>query len=161
MKAILSSILLLAGSINFALAGAGGAESHEEVSEGLVNEMMGMMTQMSKITNVGDAEAFAKTIPQVKAKMKVLLRSAKALPAPTEAEKQAFTKRMNEAEEKAGPAMMQMMMGLAQNPDAEAIGKVLAEVMEDKEMEEVANALEAIYKVEEKGDAVPPKLNVE
>lgn len=164
MKTILSSVLMLTASINFVFAGTVKADSHTEVLDGAINQMMGIMTQMSKIANAKDAEAFAKTIPQVKAKMKSLLSSAQALPAPTEAEKLAFAKRMDEAEKKAGPAMMQMMMGLAENPDAEAIAKALTEVMEDKELKEVADALEAIYETDKtKGGAcpTPPKLNVE
>ena len=52
---------------------------------------------------------------------------------------------MDAAEEKLGPQMMAMMMGLAQNPDAEAIGKVLESVMEDEEMEKVVGELEDLY----------------
>ena len=130
----------------------GGAEvsaaSHAEIADGVVTTMSDMMTQMTTIKDVASAEAFAAKMPEVKSKMKGYLEAAQSLSAPTDEEKAAFEAKMNEAQEKAGPAMMAMMMSMSQNPDAEAIGKIMESVMEDEEMEKVVETLEGIYKVE-------------
>lgn len=125
------------------------AKTHAEISEGVVDEMTGLMTDMAGIKDVASAEAFAKSMPDRKAKVKSLLKAAQALEAPTAEEKAAYQLKMNAAQEKAGPAMMAMMMGMSQNPEAEAIGEIMEKVMEDEEMEEVSSALEDIYAVEE------------
>lgn len=127
------------------------AKTHAEVSDGVVEMMSTMMTDMAGIKDVASAEAFAKNMPESRSKIKDLLKAAQALPAPTEEEKAAYQEKMNAAQEKAGPAMMAMMMGMSQNPDAEAIGKVMEGVMGDEEMEQVTSALEDIYAVEEEG----------
>ena len=145
MKTILSIVMLIA------TAGAGGAVSHAEVTDAAIKEMTGVIKRMSKVTDIPSAEAFAKQMPEMKVSFRNLLRAAQQLPAPTDEEKKAFAKRMKQVEEEAGPMMMEMMMGLATNPDAEAIGKILQEAMMDEDMEEITEALEAIYEAGEKG----------
>ena len=156
MKSILSAIAIFATS--FALMSCGGkgdaetevsAKTHADISQGVVSVMTEMMTEMSKVNDVASAEAFAAKMPEVKTQMKAYLEAAQKLSAPTAEEKAAFDKAMNDAQEKAGPAMMAMMMGMSQNPEAEAIGKVLEGVMEDEDMDQVVETLEGIYKVEE------------
>lgn len=132
------------------------AKTHAEISDGVVEEMTGLMTAMAGIKDVASAEAFAASMSDRKAKIKGYLTAAQALPVPTDEEKAAFESKMNAAQEKAGPAMMAMMMGMSQNPDAEAISKVMEKVMEDEEMEEVSAALEEIYAVE--GAAEEPEM---
>ena len=156
MRTIFSAALIVAASALFTTANAA-PKSHADVCEVVAKEMTAMMGKMAKIKNVDDAKAFAATMPDLKASMKAVLKTAQALPAPTEEEKTAFTKRMEEEQEKAAPAVMEMMMGLAQSPDAEAIGKVLQEVMEDEEMDKVMETLEGMYKVDlEEEDKVAP-----
>ena len=136
-------------------AGEAAIKSHAEIADIVVAEMTTMMNGMTSIKDVAGAEAFAKTIPDIKTKMKDCLAAAKALPAPTEEEKTAFKAKMDAAQEKAGPAMMAMMMSMSQNPDAEAIGKVMEGAMEDDEMDKVMEELEGIYAVEESAEAAP------
>ncbi len=156
MKHIASAIAVFFAS--FALISCGSKEeevsvtTHAEIADGVVAEMTNMMTGMSKITDAASAEAFAQTVPSLKEKMKGYLASAKSLTAPTEDDKAAFQEKMNAAQEKAGPAMMAMMMGMSQNPDAEAIGKIMENVMEDDEMQNVMDELEDIYAVEQSGE---------
>ena len=155
MKTILSNAALFAASALLTIANAA-PKSHAEICEVVAKEMTAMMGKMAKIQNVDDAKAFAATMPDLKANMQAMLKAAQALPAPTEAEKAAFTKRMEEEQEKAAPAVMAMMMGLAQNPDAEAIGKVLEGVMGDEEMEKTMKTLEGMYKGEKEDGNVEP-----
>ena len=160
MKHIATAFAVLLTS--FALVSCGGKKdggseaeikSHSEIADGVVEQMTTMMQEMSKIKDVASAEAFAEKMPEIKEKMKDYLKAAKKLDEPTTEEKLAFKTKMEEAQEKAGPAMMAMMMGMAQNPDADAIGKVLEEVMDDEEMDKAMEELENIYEIEEE-DAV-------
>lgn len=154
MKFILSAAVVALSSFALVCCGSKDVEaaavpvSHSEIADGVVNTMYDMISQMAATKDVASAEAFAATIPDVKAKMKNYLEAAQSLPAPTDDEKVAFEDKMNEAQEKAGPALMAMMMAMPQNPDAEAIGKIIDEVMDDQEMKKVVETLEAIYKVE-------------
>ena len=164
MKPIATAITVLFTS--FALISCGGkkeggteaeasAKSHAEIADGVVGEMTTMMNGMAGIKDVASAEAFAATVPTTKTKLKELLKSAQALPAPTEEEKADFQAKMDAAQEKAGPAMMAMMMGLSQNPEAEAIGKVMEGVMNDDEMDKVTDTLEQMYAVSETEESEP------
>lgn len=162
MKHIASAIAVLFTSFALISCGNKGEEevsaaSHSEIADGVVAQMTTMMTEMSKIKDVATAEAFAETVPAIKAKMKGYLEAAQSLPAPTPEEKAAFEAKMNEAQEKAGPAMMAMMMGMSQNPDADAIGKVMEGVMDDEEMDQVMEKLEGIYAVEEDSSEAEPE----
>ncbi len=125
------------------------AKSHAEVGNQVAAALTEMMTGMSKITDKESAEAFAATIPATREKMKALLDAAQALPAPTDEEKTQVNDAVEKAEEKAGPAMMAMMASLPQNPDAEAIGVIIGQVMQDKDMEETVGALEKMYRQED------------
>lgn len=136
------------GSENQASASAS-AKSHEDIGKGMVEVMTEMMTSMSKITDAASAQAFADSVPGFKTSMKDLLKEAKSLPAPTEEEKAAVNKMMDDAKEKVGPATMKTMMGLSQNPEGEAIGEIMGKAMQDEEMDQVSDDLEALYKTEE------------
>ena len=170
MKPIVTSIALLFTS--FALLSCGSkdagsaaeadsgsaeaiADSHDEIADIVVGEMTSMMNGMSAIKDVASAEAFAETVPAIKSKMRECLAAAKSLPAPTEEEKAAFKAKMEAAQEQAGPAMMAMMMGMSQNPDAEAIGKVMEGAMDDDEMDTAMNELAGIYAIEEQAAGAP------
>jgi len=149
MKTILSAALLLVSSISLVAADEAAPKTHAEVGKGMVGIITEMMGGMAKIKDVASAEAFSASMPAIKTKMKALHKAAMALPAPTDAEKAAVNKMMDEAQESAAPAMMEMMMGLSKNPDAEAIGEIIGKAMEDEEMDKVGNELEALYRTEE------------
>lgn len=159
MKTIIPTAAIFVSSILLASAEPV-AKSHEEVGEQTAAVMIELMTGLSKITDQASANAFVATVPATKEKMKALLAAAQALPAPTEAEKATVNKTMEEAQEKAEPLIMAMMQGLAENPDAEAIGMILNQTMSDEEMNEIGNALEAIYEQEEEEEA-PAKPAIE
>ncbi len=123
-------------------------KSHVEIGQEMAEIMSEMMTGMVSVKDVESAEAFAAKVPERKAKMKDLLKAAKALPAPSDEDKAAVNKIMDEAQEKAGPSMMEAMMGMSENPEAEAIGKVMENAMQDEEMDKIGYELEAMYKIE-------------
>jgi len=126
--------------------GSASAKTHAEVGQGMAALMNDMAASMSKIKDVPSAEAFAASVPDIKARMKALHTAAMALPAPTDAEKAAVSKMMDESQEKAGPVIMEAMMGLGKLPDAEAIAKIMENAMKDEEMDKMGDALEDLYK---------------
>ena len=132
------------------------SKSHSDIADAVVGEMTTMMNGMAGIKDVATAEAFAATVPSIKTTMKQCLADAKSLPAPTEAEKASFKSKMDAAQEAAGPQMMAMMMSMSQNPNADAIGKVLEGAMDDEEMDGVMEELEGIYAIEEAEEAPAP-----
>jgi len=134
---------------------AAAIKSHNEVGEEMAAIMTDMINGMSTVKDVASAEAFAATIPDLKERMKKILTAAKALPAPTEEEKAAVNKAMDDAQKKAGPVLMATMMGMSENPDAEAIGKIMEGVMQDDEMDNVGGELEAIYNSGESETVAP------
>lgn len=159
MKYILSVAVLAFSSVALVCCGSKDGEakaapvSHSEIADGVVNTMSEMISKMAATKDVASAEAFAATIPDVKVKMKDYLEAAQSLPAPTDDEKVAFETKMKEAQEKAGPAIGEMMVAMPQNPDAEAIGKIIEQVMEDEEMNKIVETLEAIYEVKAGAEA--------
>lgn len=132
---------------------AAASVSHSDIADTVVGEMTKMMNGMAGIKDVATAEAFAATVPAIKTTMKQCLADAKSLPAPTDEQKASFKSKMDAAQEAAGPQMMAMMMSMSQNPDADAIGKVLEGAMDDEEMDGVMEELEGIYAVEEAEEA--------
>ncbi len=125
------------------------AMSHSEIADGVAAEMTTMFSEMAKIKDVASAEAFAEKMPAIKSKLKQYLASAQGIEAPTDAQKADFKTKMEQAQEANGPAMMAMMMGMSQNPDSDAIGKVLEGAMDDDEMGKVMEKLEGIYTSDE------------
>ncbi|MFK7850672.1 MAG: hypothetical protein AB8D78_06800 [Akkermansiaceae bacterium] len=131
------------------------ASSHEDIGKGMVGVMTEMMTSMAEIEDAASAQTFADSVPGFKATMKDLLETANSLPAPTDEEKAAINKMMDDAKETVGPATMKTMMGLSQNPEGEAIREIMGKAMQDKEMDQVSDDLEALYKTEETEESGP------
>ncbi len=111
--------------------------------------MTAIMEGMGSITDVKSAEAFVKTIEGANATLKEVLAAAEALDPPTDEEKEAM-KAIKESFEGKGEAIGQKMFQMmAENPDAEAIGAVLMEAMNNPQMKEMSDKLDAIYGLED------------
>ena len=114
--------------------------------------MTGIMEGMGSITDVKSAEAFVKTIEGANATLKEVLVAAEALAPPTDEEKEAM-KAIKEGFEGKGQAIGQKMFQMmAENPDAEAIGAVLMEALNNPQMKEMSDKLDAIYGLEDEAE---------
>lgn len=155
MKTLLTTVIVLASSALLASANVV-AKSHDEVTKQYSAVMMEVLATMGKISDKATAEAFAASLPDTAKKMQAILKAAQALPEPTEAEKTAYNKMMSDNQEKAEPIMMAMMMGLQNNPEAEDIGTIMGEAMQNQEVEKTGTAIDAIYEQEGEGEIEPP-----
>ncbi|MDB4362126.1 hypothetical protein N9Z46_08380, partial [Akkermansiaceae bacterium] len=114
--------------------------------------MTGIMEGMGSITDVKSAEAFVKTMEGANATLKEVLAAAEALDSPTDEEKEAM-KAIKEGFEGKGQAIGQKMFQMmAENPDAEAIGAVLMEALNNPQMKEMSDKLDAIYGLEDEAE---------
>jgi hypothetical protein len=121
------------------------AMSHADIGKNIAKVRITLLESMAKIKDLETAKEFAASTPEHKTRMKDLLEAAKALPAPTDEEMASVKKMMDAPREKALPAIMKTMMGLGEKPDGEAIGKIMQEFMEDKDLEKVVIELEDLY----------------
>ena len=111
--------------------------------------MTDFMEGMGSITDEKSAKAFVKTIEGLNATLKELVAAAEVLDPPTDEEKEAM-KAIKESFEGKGQAIGQKMFQMmAKNPDAEAIGAVLMESLNNPQMKEMDNKLWAIYDLED------------
>ena len=150
IRSLVPALSLLIASIFVVSCGKKGEEkvdanSHAEVTEGVITIVAAQMTEMAAVKDAAGAEALAEKMPSWKAKMKGYLTAAKALPAPTAGEKAAFLGRMDQTKREVGPAMMAMMMSMSQNPEAKVIGEIIDGVRNDQEMKDATDAITAIY----------------
>ena len=130
-------------------AESGAAASHSDLGTKVSKTMTAIMEGMGSITDVKSAEAFVKTIEGANATLKEVLAAAEALDPPTDEEKEAM-KAIKESFEGKGEAIGQKMFQMmAENPDAEAIGAVLMEAMNNPQMKEMSDKLDAIYGLED------------
>ena len=138
-------------------AEAAPAEPEPEPQESSLSElgtkvskaMTSIMDGMGSITDVKSAEAFVKTMTGANAALKEVLAAAEALDPPTDEEKEAMKAIKDGVEgrgQEIGQKMFQMM---AENPDAEAIGAVLMGALNNPEMKEMSDKLDAIYGMED------------
>ena len=135
--------------------GAPAAKDHSQIGKEVGAIMDNLIEQMSSISDKKSAEEFIAGFGEQKASLAALLKAAKELDPPT-AEEKAAVQAMKEASDKKGEALMgKMMQMMAENPDAEEIGKIMGSVMSDKEMDEVTNGLEALYELEDSADEDP------
>ncbi|MDA7623214.1 hypothetical protein N8688_00280 [bacterium] len=123
--------------------------SHSDLGAKVAKAMTGIMEGMGSITDVKSAEAFVKTMEGANATLKEVLAAAEALDSPTDEEKEAM-KAIKEGFEGKGQAIGQKMFQMmAENPDAEAIGAVLMEALNNPQMKEMSDKLDAIYGLED------------
>ena len=122
---------------------------HSEIVANYTKTMTDFMEGMGSITDEKSAKAFVKTIEGLNATLKELVAAAEVLDPPTDEEKEAM-KAIKESIEGKGQAIGQKLFQMmAKNPDAEAIGAVLMESLNNPQMKEMANKLEAIYDLED------------
>jgi len=124
---------------------------HSGLGKQLYKVMTSIMDGMGSITDVKSAEDFVKTMEGANTSLKELLAAAVALDTPTDEEKEAMKAIKEEYEanrQKIGQKMFQMMAG---NPDAEAIGAVLMQALNNPEMKEMSDKLDSIYAIEDEG----------
>ena len=128
------------------------ASTHSELGAKFSEAMMSIMDGMGSITDVKTAEAFVKTMEGASTTLKEVLAAAEALDAPTDEEKEAM-KAIKEGFEGKGQAIGQKMFQMmAENPDAEAIGAVLMESLNNPQMKEMSDKLDAIYGLEDEAE---------
>ncbi len=126
--------------------------SHSDLGAKVAKAMTGIMEGMGSITDVKSAEAFVKTMEGANATLKEVLAAAEALDPPTDEEKEAM-KAIKEGFEGKGQAIGQKMFQMmAENPDAEAIGAVLMEALNNPQMKEMSDKLDAIYGLEDEAE---------
>ena len=128
------------------------ASTHTELGAKFSEAMMSIMDGMGSITDVKSAEAFVKTMEGASTTLKEVLAAAEALDPPTDEEKEAM-KAIKEGFEGKGQAIGQKMFQMmAENPDAEAIGAVLMESLNNPQMKEMSDKLDAIYGLEDEAE---------
>ena len=128
------------------------ASTHSELGAKVSKAMMSIMDGMGSITDVKSAEAFVKTMEGASTTLKEVLAAAEALDPPTDEEKEAM-KAIKEGFEGKGQAIGQKMFQMmAENPDAEAIGAVLMESLNNPQMKEMSDKLDAIYGLEDEAE---------
>ena len=128
------------------------ASTHSELGAKVSEAMMSIMDGMGSITDVKSAEAFVKTMEGASTTLKEVLAAAEALDPPTDEEKEAM-KAIKEGFEGKGQAIGQKMFQMmAENPDAEAIGAVLMESLNNPQMKEMSDKLDAIYGLEDEAE---------
>ena len=128
------------------------ASTHSELGAKVSEAMMSIMDGMGSITDVKSAEAFVKTMEGASTTLKEVLAAAEALDPPTDEEKEAI-KAIKEGFEGKGQAIGQKMFQMmAENPDAEAIGAVLMESLNNPQMKEMSDKLDAIYGLEDEAE---------
>ena len=126
--------------------------THSELGAKVSEAMTSIMDGMGSITDVKSAEAFVKTIEGANTTLKEVLAAAEALDPPTDEEKEAM-KAIKESFEGKGQAIGQKMFQMmAENPDAEAIGAVLMESLNNPQMKEMSDKLDAIYGLEDEAE---------
>ena len=144
MKNILTTVIAFVGSLMLASADIA-ANNHEDIARHLTASFAEVVANMGNVKDKDSAHAFAASIPVTKAKLLALHQAAQALPAPTEAEKEAVSKRMSDAQKLYEPTLMEVMTALVKKPDAQEIIMIIGKAMEDKEMREVTEELEKMY----------------
>ena len=98
---------------------------------------MSILDGMGSITDVKTAEAFGKTMEGAITTLKEVLAAAEALDPPTDEEKEAMKAIKEGFEGKAQAMGQKMFQMMAENPDAEAIGAVLMEALNIRQMMEM------------------------
>jgi hypothetical protein len=119
-------------------------KTHADIAEEISVTMNEMMDGVIAIKDTASANAFAEKADGYVASLKDLLATAKALPAPTDEEKDAVQKTKDASDAK-GMEMMMAMGKLQENPDAEAIGKVLEKIFSNEEMDATMEGFETLY----------------
>jgi hypothetical protein len=126
---------------------------HTQIGEDIGVVMNGLMESMSSISDKKSAEEFVAGFGEKKASLAALWEEAKTLDLPT-AEEKAAVQSIKNASDKKGEALLgNLMKMMTESPDAEAIGEILGSVMNDKEMEEVTEELEALYDLKDSSAA--------
>ena len=123
--------------------------NHSDVGTEFAKAMTGIMEGMGSITDVKSAEAFVKTMEGANATFKEALAVAEALDPPTDEEKEAMKAIKEGLEGKLQAIGQKMLQMMAENPDAEAIGAVLMEALNNPQMKEISDKLYAIYGLED------------
>lgn len=124
------------------------ADSHEAIASEISTIMNEMMDGIIAIKDAPSANAFGEKMDGYVSSLKDLLAKAKALPAPT-AEEKAAVQKVKDASDEKGMEMMKAMGALQENPDAEAIGKVIGQVMTNQDMETTMDAFEELYELKD------------
>ena len=123
--------------------------NHSDVGTKFAKAMTGIMEGMGSITDVKSAEAFVKTMEGANATSKEALAVAEALDPPTDEEKEAMKAIKEGLEGKLQAIGQKMFQMMAENPDAEAIGAVLIQGLNNPQMKEISDKLYAIYGLED------------
>jgi hypothetical protein len=128
------------------------ASTHTELGAKVSEAMMSIMDGMGSITDVKSAEAFVKTMEGASTTLKEVLAAAEALDPPTDEEKEAMKAIKEDFEGKGQAIGQKMFQMMAENPDAEAIGAVLMESLNNPQMKEMSDKLDAIYGLEDEAE---------
>ena len=110
------------------------------------------MDGMGSITDVKSAEDFVKTMEGANTSLKELLAAAVALDTPNDEEKEAMKAIKEEFEAKGQEIGQKMFQMMAENPDAEAIGAVLMQALNNPQMKEMSEKLDSIYGLEDEAE---------
>jgi hypothetical protein len=127
-------------------------KDHAQIGKEISTVMDELMTEMSSISDTKSAQAFSVNLAKHKATLKGLVKDAGALAPPTDAEKVAVQAIKDAQDAKGEELLGKLMMLMSESPDAEAIGEVMKDVMDDKEMDEVTEKIEKIYGLKEEGE---------
>jgi len=126
-------------------SGESAKKTHTQIGEEVAGVMDSLMTSWSEIKDVDSAKAYVSNVGEHGQVLKDLLVAAKELDPPTEEEKAAVRKLKDAADAKGKQLMGTMMQGLATNDDAEAIGGIIGNAMDNKDMLEAIEGLDALY----------------
>ncbi|MDA7626908.1 energy transducer TonB, partial [Akkermansiaceae bacterium] len=121
----------------------------------IAKAMTGIAEGISSITDVKSAETFVKTMEGANATLKEVLAAAEALDPPTDEEKEAM-KRLDEG--KGEEIRQKMVQIVAENPDGVAIKAVVYEALNNPQVKEWSDKLDAIYGLENEGKPSSAKV---
>ena len=125
---------------------------HSGLGTKLSKAMTSIMDGMGSITDVKSAEDFVKTMEGANTSLKELLAAAVALDTPNDEEKEAMKAIKEEFEAKGQEIGQKMFQMMAENPDAEAIGAVLMQALNNPQMKEMSEKLDSIYGLEDEAE---------